>query len=546
LQRSDLSPPTTAAQDFLPVGKAALVAEYVYTDLNGVPVAKKLRYSNKAFCWLKPDGMGGWTKGRGGQAPLFNCFHAKDRNALYIVEGEKDVLTLSKYGKAAVSLPDGAKSKWLPEYGEYLKGKHIAIIEDHDKPGKEFAQTVAEKLNGVAESVKVIDLSKIWAEIPEHGDITDYVETHKVTDLHELTELVNTTEVWAAQPGTGGLISLSGVQASPTEWLWYPYIPLGKITLITADPGTGKTFFSLYLTAAVSTGRPFYGQTAVQSREPRAAIYQTAEDGIADTIKPRLEPMQPSYDNIFFIDETKESLSLKKCDEIETAMKQAKPALMIFDPLQAYLGADVDMHRANEVRPILARIAQLAEMYHCAVIFIMHNSKMSQNKALHRAIGSIDIPAIARSMLILGNNPEDPQQKVVCHEKSSLAPHGKSMLFRINPDFGGIVFDGFSDLQADDILNVRRGTRNKPSITLDEVSYRLNELIGEKGYARLDDIKALQEDCGCSDKTLYRAREELRLTGKTYGFSKGRVTYWIAPDVDITQIDGQLQVSTSL
>lgn len=542
LQRSDLFQQPTAAQDFKGVGKAALVAEYVYTDLNGVPVAKKLRYSNKAFCWLKPDGAG-WTKGRGGQAPLFNWFHVKDKSALYIVEGEKDVLTLGAYGKAAVSLPDGAKSKWLPEYGDYFKGKSVAIIEDHDEPGKAFAQTVAEKLNGVAATVRVIDLSKMWTEIPEHGDITDYVESHTGTDLHELTELVNATEVWTARPGADKLVSLSGVQTLPAEWLWYPYIPLGKITLITADPGTGKTFFSLHLASAVSTGRPFYGQMAAQVREPRTVIYQTAEDGIADTIKPRLEPMQPNFHNIFVIDETNETLSLQKYEEIEAAMKRINPALMIFDPLQAYLGADIDMHRANEVRPILARIGQLAEKYHCAVIFIMHNSKMSQNKALHRAIGSIDIPAIARSMLILGNNPEDPQQKVVCHEKSSLAPHGKSIMFRINPDFGGVVFDGFSDLQADDILNVHKGTRNKPSICKDEVQYRLAELIGEKGYARLDDIKALQEECGCGKDTLYRAKEALRLTSKTYGFSKNKVTYWIAPGKDLTQFEGQMQLS---
>ena len=116
---------------------------------------------------------------------------------------------------------------------------------------------------------------------------------------------------------------------------------------------------------------------------------------------------------------------------------------MIFDPLQAYLGADVDMHRANEVRPVLARIGQLAEKYKCAVIFIMHNSKMGQNQALYRALGSIDILAIARSMLIIGKNPDNQKQKVLCHEKSSLASHGRSILFQISPEYGGLVFDGF-------------------------------------------------------------------------------------------------------
>ena len=333
--------------------------------------------------------------------------------------------------------------------------------------------------------------------------------------------------------------SLSDIQSAKTDWLWYPYIPLGKITLMTADPGTGKTFFSLYLTSAVSTGKPFFGQEETQSRPPSMAIYQTAEDGIADTIKPRLEPMKPNFNNIAVIDETYEALSLSDCDKIEQAMKDLKPSLMIFDPLQAYLGADVDMHRANEVRPVLARIGHLAERYKCAVIFIMHNSKMGQSKALYRALGSIDIPAIARSMLILGKHPDMPNLKIVCHEKSSLAPHGQSILFEIDMQRGGIVFDGFSDLKADDILNVKKGTRDKPSVTKDEAIDRLNDLIGEKGFAKYEDIKKLQEELGCGKDTMYRAKKDLQLDNISIGFSKNKTTYWIAPEFDKEEFKAQ-------
>lgn len=327
-------------------------------------------------------------------------------------------------------------------------------------------------------------------------------------------------------------IQLEEVSTAKTEWLWYPYIPVGKITLMTADPGTGKTFFSLYLASAVSTGRPFYGQSATQTRLPRVVIYQTAEDGIADTIKPRLEPMQPNFENIYVIDESQEPITLSNYEQIEQAMKDLNPALMIFDPLQAYLGADVDMHRANEVRPVLSHIGQLAEKYKCAVIFIMHNSKMGQNKALYRALGSIDIPAIARSMLILGKHPDMPNLKVICHEKSSLAPHGQSMLFEIDTQRGGIVFDGFSDLKADDILNVKKGARDKPGVAKDEAVDGLLELLGEKGYAKLEDIQTMQEGIGCSRGTLYNAKQDLQLDNVSIGFSKNKVTYWLAPDID--------------
>ena len=533
LKLSDLFQKSTAVQDFRQNNRATITAEYVYTDLNGIPVAKKLRYPNKGFCWLKPDGLGGWTKGRNGQAPLFNQFQVRDVGAVYIVEGEKDVQTLSLYGKAAVSLPDGAKSKWLPDYAEFFKGRNVAIIQDNDKPGKDFAQTIAEKLDGTAKTVKVLDLSEIWAEIPEHGDITDYVISHAGTNLNELTELANSSDTW--KRNADRYRTLSKVEASRTQWLWYPYIPLGKITLMTADPGTGKTFLSLYITATVSNGRPFFGQDELAVRTPQNVVYQTAEDGIADTIVPRLNCIKPppNLDKIIVYDEEEKPLEFKNgINDIENIMKDLHPALIIFDPLQAYLGAEVDMHRANEVRPVLAAIGRLAEKYNCAVIFVMHHSKMSQNSALHRALGSIDIVGIARSMLILARNPDEPHQVVMCHEKSSLAAHGESVLFHIDPSNGGIVFDGFSELKADDILNRRNKTREKPSVKLDEAVEFLNELIGEKGWAKLSEVHALQEEYGISKDTMRRAKKELQLDTVSIGYSKSKKTYWVDSDVD--------------
>lgn len=328
--------------------------------------------------------------------------------------------------------------------------------------------------------------------------------------------------------------NMADVQSTHAEWLWYPYIPKGKITLMTADPGTGKTFFCLYLCSCVSNGVPFLGEDKSKKRQEAIAIYQTAEDGIADTIKPRLETMKPppNFANILNIPEEDEQLTLKDTATIESVMKQFNPDLIIFDPLQAYLGADVDMHRANEVRPVLSAIGHLAEKYHCSVILIMHNSKMGQNKALYRGLGSIDIPAVARSMLILGNHPDMPNLKVFCHEKSSLAPHGQSILFEIDTKRGGIVFDNFSALKADDILNVKKGSRDKPSVTKDEATDELLELLGEKGYAKLEDIQAMQEYIGCSRPTLYRAKQDLVLDTVSMGYSKNKVTYWLAPDVD--------------
>ncbi len=325
---------------------------------------------------------------------------------------------------------------------------------------------------------------------------------------------------------------LANVEACKTVWLWYPYIPCGKITLMTADPGTGKTFLSLYLAAQVSTGRPFYGETT--GRAPAVAIYQTAEEGIADTIKPRLECMQPDFDNIFVYDESDKGLSLSDDRTIEQIMKDLNPLLMIFDPLQAYLGAQIDMNRANQVRPVLGRIGVLAEKYNCAIIFIMHHSKSSQNSALYRALGSMDIPAVARSMLILAKDPDPlkPRGVIMCHEKSSLGEHGKSIKFEIEPQLGGVVFGGYSDLKADDILNAPKGTRNKPSKKRDALIDDILELFDGKDFIKIPKIKDLCQQLDASQNTLYRARDELEIQSVSKGYGEDKVTYWLMPDID--------------
>lgn len=372
--------------------------------------------------------------------------------------------------------------------------------------------------------------------------LNDEELVHNVNMLYEKAKSVNIDieilkgcleecagELNITLPKQTGIKTLSGINPTETEWLWYPYIPLGKITLMTADPGTGKTFFCLYLAACISQGRSFFYKDDLKHL-PGHVIYQSTEDGLADTIVPRLLKMHPDLNMIHNIDESYEAISLQDIERLEDAVNEVKPKLIVFDPLQAYLGAKVDMHRANEVRPVLGRISTLAERHNCAVIFVMHHSKMGQTKALYRALGSIDIVGIARSSLIIGNHPDNPKLKVVCHEKSSLAIHGKSFMYEITDN--GIIFAGDTDLTANDVLNAKKSTRNKPSVCKDEVIDCLNDLLGVDGYAKFEDIKAMQEYVGCSQKTLYRAKQDLQLDTVSMGYSRNKVTYWLAPDVD--------------
>ena len=526
--------------------------DYLYSD-----TLKKTRYYtwnatknqyDKAFCWYHMAN-GAWTKGKGSeQPPLYkqkNIRWAIDHGkTLYIAEGEKDVDTLTKrLHLPAVCSPHGAgqgklESKWRADYNALFAGADVAILADNDEAGKALAQHIAAQLLPFAKSVRLPDLAFEWENLKPKGDITDIYEAQTPLPNKTLAEtvrfklgvLTDTTAALTAPKQPSKYTRLSDVESTVTQWLWYPYIPLGKITLMTADPGTGKTFLALYLAAQVSAGRPFFGESAY--REPAVAVYQTAEDGIADTIKPRLEPMRPNFDNIYVFNEEKESLSLSS-EHVEEIMQDLHPKLLIFDPLQAYLGADVDMHRANEVRPVLGRIGHLAEKYGCAVVFIMHNSKSSQNKALYRSLGSIDIPAVARSMLLLCNDPDNPGGKIMCHEKSSLAAHGKGVLFEIAPQGGGIVFSGFSDKTADDLLNLRTVSRTKPSAKLSAVCDDILDMFGESSRLEFGSIKELCDHLECSRNTLYRARDELQIQSSKIGFGKDNKIVWTLPEADI-------------
>lgn len=183
------------------------------------------------------------------------------------------------------------------------------------------------------------------------------------------------------------LIHMEDVVSKEVEWLWYPYIPYGKITIIEGDPGEGKTTLVLKLAAALSMGLPLPCDDD-KEYEPIHIIYQTAEDGIEDTIKPRLEKAGADCSMIRVIDETDKELSMTD-DRLEQAIIETGARLIILDPIQAYIGATVDMHRANEIRPVLKHLGIIAEKHNCAIILIGHMNKASGSKSTYRGLGSM-------------------------------------------------------------------------------------------------------------------------------------------------------------
>lgn len=244
------------------------------------------------------------------------------------------------------------------------------------------------------------------------------------------------------------LIRMSEVELQPVDWLWYPYLPFGKLSMIQGDPGEGKTTLALRLAAACSRGEALPG---MEGHEPFNVLYQTAEDGLGDTIKPRLMDAGADESKIFCIDEREHSLSLLD-ERIESAIKETGARLMILDPVQAYVGEKVDMNRANEVRTVLKKVASVAEQTGCAIVLVGHLNKAMGSNSSYRGLGSIDFRAAARSVLLIGRLKKEPQVRVLVHDKSSLAPEGKSLAFSLGDEIGFRWLDGYNEISAEELL----------------------------------------------------------------------------------------------
>jgi len=178
---------------------------------------------------------------------------------------------------------------------------------------------------------------------------------------------------------------------------------------------------------------------------------------------------------------------------------------------------------------VLAKIGRLAEKYRCTFVFIAHPPKM-QMKALYSSLGSIDLPAAARSILVVGSNPENPEQRIVASAKSSLATAGKSIAFHISD--GGVVWESYSDLTADEIIGgfIKDGTRNKPSVKLENAAAWLEDFMGTAPYIDASKINRAAIEAGISSATLNRAKNQLGILGKQIGKKGQGATYWFYPE----------------
>lgn len=316
------------------------------------------------------------------------------------------------------------------------------------------------------------------------------------------------------------LMSMAEVEKETVEWLWYPYIPYGKITIIQGNPGDGKTNLALKIAACVSSGTPLPG---LPKLEQQKVIYLSAEDGVRDTLKPRLEDLGADTKNILFFKEEDKPTSLTE-RTIEIALDMSGAKVLIIDPIQAFMGSRTDMNKANEVRETLRPVGELAEKFKCSIILIGHLNKAQGLNSIYRGIGSMDFTAISRSILLVGRHKDDSGLRIFVHNKSSLGPQGPSQAFRLDGSNGFEWVDGYDDVTPDDILYASRNQKARTETKLDMAITFLKSYFTDHTEVEAKKIQEMAKNKNICKRTLDEAKKYIPGLGSD---KKGDVWFWI-------------------
>lgn len=346
------------------------------------------------------------------------------------------------------------------------------------------------------------------------------------------------------QYGSGPLsiVRMADVEPETVSWLWHPYIARGKFTIIEGDPGLGKSWLTCALACAVSHGRGF---PEAEPFEPGNVLMLSAEDGLGDTLRPRLNAVGAEVTRVFALNELI-TFSTSGLFRLEAAIIEHKPLLVIIDPLFAFTGGKMDINRANESRAISAPLAAIAERHGCAMVAVRHLGKSrGGGHALNAGIGSIDFTAAARSVLLVGRDPDDEKKRAIVQTKNNLAPLGVAIGFKVEGD--KFRWTGASDLTAARMLLVASSDEERGNIG--EAAEFLHEILSD-GPQPASAVKAAARHAGVSEATLRRARNRLGIRPIKRGQPSTERQCWVwelpAEDAQLHSEDVQTLTSEHL
>ena len=351
----------------------------------------------------------------------------------------------------------------------------------------------------------------------------------------------------AAPAAEGSVVRLADVADRSVRWLWPGRLPLGKLTVLDGDPGLGKSAITLDLAARVTSHRPMPDETPSDLAGPRGVVLLTAEDGLADTVRPRLLAAGADLDRVAALTAVtdhpapgrraypgRRRPTLADVAVIRQALADVDAALVVVDPIMAYLPRGVDGGREAATRAVLAQLAGLAELADVSVLVVRHLAKAARANPLYRGGGSIGIIGAARAGLLVGRDPGDPtsSRRVLATTKANLAIAPASLAYRLVPADNGslrVAWEGPSEHTAGSLLAhvpARDEEQRRPS-ALAEAADILRAILAD-GPRPAPAAQAEARAAGISPITLPRAREALGIRPRKDQFQGAWI--WELPD----------------
>ena len=395
-----------------------------------------------------------------GSEKAYGFGHIGTDEKLFVFESPIDFLSYitavpEEWEKHSYISLGGLSEKAMKQvYMEHKNIRSIYLCLDNDEPGNERCRQFVSMIPEEFCVFRLEPAKKDWNECLVAGlHVKEMAKQICLRDNRE--NLIPVTK-------------MSEVEETVVQWLWYPFIPFGKVTLIQGNPGKGKTWLAMAIAAYCTNGKELPNALPI---EPFNVLYQTAEDGIADTIKPRLAKCGADMTRVRFINEEEKQLSMTD-DRIEKAIRQNNVRLMIMDPIQAYLG-------------------------------------------------SIDIAAAVRSILFVEKVEKEKEQdiRVVYQQKDSLAKKENPVAFSLGEE--GLKWLGEYDISIEDLLMGKAGTKKETK--LEKAQKLILELLTKRKVMCLEELEAELLAYGISSRTGRDARKQLE-NRLSYDWCQGRKT----------------------
>lgn len=321
-------------------------------------------------------------------------------------------------------------------------------------------------------------------------------------------------------------IKYSDVETKQIDWLWFPYLPKGMVSIVQGDPKCGKTFMLIDIISRITRGD--YKPLSCEKFDVGNVIFQNSDDPIEYSLKERFEKQKADTTRVFCVDEKQEKLYFNSLEKLERLIEEQKPILVVIDPIQAYIG-DGDSNSMVQVRNALAPLKILAEQYNVAIVLVQHLKKGNETKAIYKGAGSIDFVGFARSMLMVVKDTGN-DERLFIHTTSNVAKEGHCLSYKISEN-GLEWLEDRGEVNADELISQDINTK------FENAKNFILGCIASKKEITANELQDLCKIGGFSKRTFDGARSILNKNNKIHQIKKNSRTYWALS----SQLDSNVQ-----